>query len=400
MRALSSTFRLPGRRATALCVMWVTIVAGARSSCGQEHSLFGFQSRSEAEHIEDSQAEAEWLPANCEDGVTTPGFLRWREGLQETDESCAGTTTWPMLRDVFAMYRSDLTLAGLPPLSESDPVRSVELLLTYDSYRGVPDGAWANYGVVTGANYGTRLGRISDWTGIGFQAGATVGVFNWAGSDYRRQHQNRAQVQGFFTFGLFRHAAEDTRWSAAAVNDWMTASTYSVFGEHPTMSQLRMQIGYTTSASNEVGVWGAVRVLDDTESVPGFGPVTWRPVNVINVYWHRKWSAGGADTWIWVGMPENERLSGGGSLGDYTANALANVPLNDRVALYIAVNYMHQSASPGASGSKEDAWNLTAGIALYPKANARSKTVAGRQWSPLLPIANNGTFFVDASRNY
>jgi hypothetical protein len=97
-------------------------------------------------------------------------------------------------------------------------------------------------------------------------------------------------------------------------------------------------------------------------------------------------------------MPEQTRLAGGGSLGDYIANAVANLPLNDRVALYSSVTYMHPSALAGPQGSEEDAWNFTVGLAFYPGANARSNTVAGQCWMPQLPVANNGSFLVDTNR--
>src|SRR5262249_35420069 len=41
----------------------------------------------------------------------------------------------------------------------------------YDSWRGIQDDGWGNNGLHTGANYGTRLGPISDSTGVGFQIG-------------------------------------------------------------------------------------------------------------------------------------------------------------------------------------------------------------------------------------
>ena len=71
----------------------------------------------------------------------------------------------------------------------------------------------------------------------------------------------------------------------------------------------------------------------------------------------------------------------------YIANAQANAPLSDRVALYTSLTYMHQSAAAGGEGSAEDAWNFTIGISFYPGANARSRTVAGQCWMPQLPVA-------------
>ena len=53
------------------------------------------------------------------------------------------------------------------------PTRGIVAFVSYDSWRGVSDGDWQNNGIATGANFGTRLGRFSDLTGVGLQIGAT-----------------------------------------------------------------------------------------------------------------------------------------------------------------------------------------------------------------------------------
>ena len=99
-------------------------------------------------------------------------------------------------------------------------------------------------------------------------------------------------------------------------------------------------------------------------------------------------------------VSRNSAATGGGSLGDYLIGLSANVPLNDRVALYTLTTYMHPSASAGPAGFDEESWNFTIGLALYPARNARSNTVAGQCWMPLLPVANNGLFLVDTNRTF
>jgi hypothetical protein len=280
------------------------------------------------------------------------------------------------------------------------PRRGLVAFVSYDSWRGIADGGWQNNGIVSGANYGTRLGRFSELTGFGLQAGGSVGVFDWNGTDYRLFHASEAQSQGFFTYGLFRRPNGTSNWSAALVNDWMVNAHYGEFGQDPTMSQLRGQVGYATSAWNEFGVWGTVRVMSATINIPTVGLTEWRPINQLNFFWHHKWGVGGADTLLWFGVPEHDRLTGGGSLGDYLVGALANVPLNDRVGLYTLLTYMHPSAAPGPAGSNEDAWNFTIGLTFYPGRNARSTTVAGQCWMPMMPVANNGYFLVDTNRTF
>jgi hypothetical protein len=291
-------------------------------------------------------------------------------------------------------------LGDLQATCDECPKRGIVAFVGYDSWRGVSDGGWQNNGINTGLNFGTRLGRFSDWTGIGFQIGGSAAAYDWAGAGYRVAHQDDGEPQGFLTYGLFRKANENSKWSAAVVQDWMFNSNFGEFAQNPTLSQWRGQFGYATSAWNEFGIWGTWRGHGDTRTVNGFGPTSWRAVNQLSVFWHHKWGLGGADTSIWVGVPEHDRLGGNGSLGDYLIGLSANVPLNDRVALYTLVTYMHPSAAPGPAGSQEDAWNFTVGLALYPARNARSNTVAGQCWMPMLPVANNGLFLVDTNRTF
>jgi hypothetical protein len=288
-------------------------------------------------------------------------------------------------------------IVDLRPACDGCPTHGVVALVGYDAFRGVADDSWENNGIHAGLNYGTRLGQFSEWTGIGFQIGGTVGVYDWAGTDYRPDPA-QAQTQSFVTYGFFRKATEGSRWSAAAVQDWMINNNFGVFGQSPIISQWRGQLGYAVNAWNEFGVWGAWHSLSDSRNVNGVGPTTWRAENQINPYWRHKWGVGGVETSIWVGVPERNRLGAAGSLGDYIAGAAANAPLSDRVGLYTLVTYMHPSARPGV-GSEEEAWNFTIGLAFYPARNARSTTVAGQCWMPQLPVANNGYFMVDTNRH-
>jgi hypothetical protein len=288
----------------------------------------------------------------------------------------------------------------LPAICDDCPNYGLVGLLSYDSFRGVQDGAWQNNGVVAGFNFGTRMGVLSELTGIGFQIGATVGAFNWSGTDYRPFNQDSAQTQGFFTYGLFRRANESSNWTAAVVQDTMYNNNFGQFGQNPTMSQMRGWLGYCTDAWNEFGIWGACRGWGQTIVIPGVGPTTWQPVQQLNVFWHHKWQAGGPDTWFWIGRPEQSRLTRDGSLGDWLASASATAPLGNRIALFALATYMHPSAGPGSVGAVEEAWNFTIGLAFYPRPNARSSTVAGRCWMPFMPVANNGYFLVDTNRSF
>jgi hypothetical protein len=269
----------------------------------------------------------------------------------------------------------------------------------YETFRGIPDGGWANYGAHAGANLGFRLGNLTDATGIHAQAGANIGVFNWSGNDYRMFRQDDPQTQGIGTYGLYRRADAENRWSGAVVHDWMLNTTVGVFGMNPTISQLRAQLGYALSDWDEIGVWGAVGVTKDSRDVPGFGETTWQAIDQLSAFWHHKWEYG-ADTLIWVGVPERSRITGDGSLGDYYVGARVDAPLNDRIAGYAHVTYVHPSAHIGPSAAQEDEWSFIVGLSWYPRRDSRAPTVAGHPWQPLMPVATNGLFLVDTDNWY
>jgi hypothetical protein len=281
---------------------------------------------------------------------------------------------------------------------EDCPKWGVLTFVGYDSWRGIADDSWQNNGIHVGANLGTWLGPVSEATGIGFQFGGSVGVYDWSGAEYRPR-DSAVETQGFITYGFFRKPNQNSKWSAGVVQDWMLNNNFGVYSQNPTLSQIRAQLGYAFTPSNEIGLWGACRVLSDTNFVSGVGSTTWRPIDQLNLYWHHKWELAGADTSVWIGLPEQDRLGGSGSLGEYIAGASANIPLSNSFALYTLVTYMHPSAGPGGAGSTEDEWSFAIGLAFYPGRNARSTTVAGQCWMPLMPVANNGYFLVDTNHH-
>ena len=291
------------------------------------------------------------------------------------------------------------TLYGNGQPSDTYNDWSVSIFYAYEGFRGTSDGAWENNGVNTGFNFGTRLGRFSDATGIGFQIGGSIGIYDWSGTDYRFQNMEQAETEGFFTMGFFRKAQPESPWNAGLVFDWMLNNNFSVFNESPTLNQFRYQVGYDVNDTNEIGVWGTVHGQSSTRDVPSFGPVTWRSMDQINAYVHHKWPLG-ADTYVWVGAPLGSRLADGASLGSFIAAARGDMPLSDWISLYSVVTYMRPAVGPGELGANQDEWSFAVGLAIYPRRDARTPTVAREGWSPLLPVASNGTFFVDASNNF
>ncbi len=275
---------------------------------------------------------------------------------------------------------------------------TLQYTLGYEAFRGVSDGSWENNGIVTGLNFGTSLGSFSDVTGIGLQIGGIFGDYDWSGTSNRLRDNNQSETQGFFTAGFFRKARENSPVSAAVVYDLMLNNNFSTYSQSPTLSQWRGQVGYEWDSCNEYGLWGTLRDRSANWDVGGTEPTTWRSINEASLFWHHKWSRYSADTTLWMGLPEQDRLAGGGSLGDYLVGAQAQVPLNGNFSLVSRVTYMHPSASPGPAAATEEAWSFYVGMTFFPRGDSRTATVANEGWSPLLPVCDNGTFLVDASR--
>lgn len=320
--------------------------------------------------------------------------------LPAGDAAPGESITQPVSPDAYRPPADGYPYGEMSPACDQCPRHGLVAFLGYDSWRGPVDDSWANNGIHKGANFGTHLGPFSDWTGFGGQIGGSVGVYDWSGTEYRIANQDVAEVQGFLTYGLFRKANDETRWSASLVQDWMFNYNYGALSQRPTLAQWRWQLGYATDAWNEWGFWGTKDGGTVTRDVAGYGIRTYKSIDQLNVYQHHKWAAGGADTWLWVGVPERSRLSGDHTLGDYQVGALINAPLGDRIGFYSLVTYMHPSASPGPAASLDEMWNFSIGLTFYPYGSARTSTVAGQCWMPQLPVANNGTFLVDTNATY
>ncbi len=285
-----------------------------------------------------------------------------------------------------------------PAIADHCPRFGVYTFAGASSWRGVSDGTGPNNnGFFSGLNVGLPF-RNLDQYGIGVQGGLSSGFYDLMGRPTNGADEaNRVQQQHFVTYGLFRRADCDRPISVGVVHDWMINDNFGANSNEPTLSQFRAQVAYATSACNEFGVWATWHDRGATQGAGTNIPRTFRSVNQTNFFWHRKWCYGGADSWVWLGFPNRTRLDRvlGGTLGEIIAGGMMNVPINDRVSLFTNINYMKPSARGGVPGSREDTFDFGVGLAFYPGCTARSRTVAGRSWMPLMPVANNGNFMVD-----
>lgn len=273
-----------------------------------------------------------------------------------------------------------------PPCCDKESCFVPEFFFGFDSFRGpseffLPD----NFGVRAGMNVGVAL--IDRW-GIGLQAGASYGGYDWDG---RLTGENSSwQSQLFATAGIFKRADKGLPFNAAIVCDYMANDAFGVVANEPDLSQFRALFSIPLTEHNEIGAWGTLRNGACTQN-----GLTFMPVNQYNAFW-RYWFCGGSEITVYGGMTDGSRHGiGPGSLFSWIAGAGYQVPLTDHLAVYGDFAYMKPSSDVGGGAVIEDGYNISVGIAFYPCACLRKRSNCCRGWLPMLPVANNASFLVD-----
>ena len=288
-------------------------------------------------------------------------------------------------------------LAPGPAPSADETPQQLYAFHGYSSWRGISDGSGPNNnGFFYGANFGTRLGQLSDRTGIVAQIGGSGGFYDLNGRASPFE-SNEIVQQGFITAGLFRRADELTNFSAGVAFDGMFNDNFGQYGASPFLGQLRYQVAYALNDWHEFGMWGTVRMAGETQDI--LGPLSFRAVDQFNFFWHHKF-AFGADATSWIGFPDHTKLGGNGSLGNYIFGGTLTAPLSPAWAVYMDLQYMPPSAHIGSTAAKEESFFLGIGLMFYPGRNSRTASVSGSRWRPYLPVANNGSFMVDTNRTF
>jgi hypothetical protein len=278
-----------------------------------------------------------------------------------------------------------------------DPRGGAIGIFGFDSFKGISDGYFpSNFGAVTGINAASLLPGDAGDRGLGWQLGMTYGIYDWDGRSTYRIADSQQQV--FVTTGFFKKSDydNDRPLSYGLVYDWMFNTAWGDTAIDGTMGQWRGQVEYALNESNGVGAYGCLRDRYMTQTVTNVGLVTARPVSQCNMFWHHKFEST-AESWLWFGIPEKERLAGGGSLGDWIIGANVQAPISANLALYGNAQYMHPSAAAVATtaSAAESSWNVGAGVVWYFGGGASTSELNGAKWLPYLPVANNSTFLVD-----
>lgn len=281
----------------------------------------------------------------------------------------------------------------LPAVSEGCPLLNIIGFAGLDTWKTQADTDWpSQFGVVNGVNAAAPLPGLSRY-GIGGQLGASYGIYDLQGRETGGDgDRGSSQEQLFITSGFFRRADAQMPFNLGVAYDAMINDNFGEDSNEPYLGQWRGLIGFCLSARNEIGWWGAFHDRRDTQD-----GITYRTVQQNNMYWHHNF-LGGADSWLWVGIPERNRLTGDGNLYEWNLGGLVNVPLTARTGLYGSFAYFCPSAPAGTDAAvEEEAYQLGMGLSIFLGATSRNASVAGRTWAPLMPMANNGNMVVDTN---
>jgi hypothetical protein len=248
-----------------------------------------------------------------------------------------------------------------------------------------------NFGFRLGFNTGLALPGLSATRG---QIGASYGAYDFHGREGLLGGDDPIEQQLFLTAGLYRRSdvPDGDRISWGAVYDVLFTENAGEGADDIRLAQIRGTIGYSIGNSDEIGVWAAFRLMSS------FAQIEQARVNItdqVNAFWHHTWSYGG-DTWLYVGWADDP--------GETVLGLRGEMPLNDRVALFGNFHYV----IPGTRGGdmhprlpvddifNQETWNVSFGIVFYPGAKAGSRTVSGDRCLPLLPVADNASFNMQA----
>ena len=234
-----------------------------------------------------------------------------------------------------------------------------------------------NFGFHEGANFAIPLIPACS---IGMQAGGQVVHSNLSGTI----GSDETRTQFFGTGGLFHRPQDGTGIQGGAVFDYL----HDDFLVDMDLVQVRAELSIVGPSGNDVGFWGAFGVRDDDGVIPFpfFVPAAavfeWKVIDQYAFFFRHEFYNGG-NARVWAGFT---------GTGDGLLGFDASAPLSQRLTLQAGFNYLipQEGREPGAPIT--ETWGL--GINLVFTPGHRRACSPFNPYRPLLPVADNNTFFV------
>ena len=254
-----------------------------------------------------------------------------------------------------------------------------------DGFKGpvdlfVPNG---NFGVDFGFNLGVPLARQ---IGLGVQVGMSEVLSDFQGTVQDEDFStptSQIRRETFTTLGLYQRIPINCKvFSWGFTHDWLRDDYYSPLK----FAQWRVKLAVEFNPWNEVGIWAAMPDHGDSAfiaSSAGAQPVEfdYRSMAQGNLYWRHTFCNDASIT-ARAGIAQEP---GGAILG-----AEARLPLTERLSMVGNFTYI-APRSGGVNGQLDELWNISCGIELVP---GGVRHCPKYQFSPLMPVADNGTMAV------
>jgi hypothetical protein len=263
-------------------------------------------------------------------------------------------------------------------------LENLSLFLGLDGSKQPQDlGVNALFGGRFAANYGFPLLRE---VGLGAQLGTSVNFQENAVRVFERLGQSTTRTQNFSTVGVFQRTGFGLNWAFGY--DFLVQSYF----DHFYLGQYRARIGYEVTPRDEVGTRLMLRDHGDHGDFKSTA-ITLTPITMGTLFWRHTFPSS-ASTTVWAGFADGHNQLNI-VLGDerrlhqpFVFGAQVDVPLTDQLALFGQANFIR----PADTGTV-DAFLGFAYTPFFGRPGAKN-----RRFTPMLPVATNATFAVDAFR--
>jgi hypothetical protein len=222
---------------------------------------------------------------------------------------------------------------------------------------------------------------------LSWEFGGMFSQTDFEGSPYTENQRS----QTFVTTGLFRRV--DWGLQGGMVVDFMNDNWYATSN----LFQLRGELGWVYPSGHELGVWAAKGINQSgdvanvvVQGAALSGGVGSEPIGLYAAYFRRTFCEGG-DGRIFGGVTDNSQAIVG---ADFRVPVTCNWGVTGGFTYLIPSNDYDRTTTGSLrfQDVPQDAWNVNVGVVWSFGGRMRDKCNYHRA---LIPVANNGTFFMD-----
>lgn len=270
-----------------------------------------------------------------------------------------------------------------------NPKTNVEVFAGAHAFRGISNlDSSGSFGFYEGFQLSGPVPCVPG-EAVSWQFGGMFSQTDFEGSPYTENSRSQA----FVTTGLFRRV--DWGLQGGVVVDFMNDHWYATSN----LFQVRGEVGWVYPSGHEIGLW-ATRGINQSGDVANVvfqgaaisGEVGSEPIDLYAAYFRRTFCEGG-DGRVFGGVTDNSQ----GIVGaDFRVPVTCNWGFTGGFT-YLIPSSDYDRTTTGSlrfQDVPQDAWNVNVGVVWSFGGRMRDKCNYHRA---LIPVANNGTFFMDRS---